>query len=92
MKPQGINHALPITLLYLVIHTNHFLQALEDDAESTQLNVTKSRGRRRRTVSQLGWVQTALGGPALDVPKPSHTSGWKAWSGGWLGSEMWLIL
>lgn len=30
-------------LVYLFIHTNHFLQGLEEDVESMELNVAKSK-------------------------------------------------
>lgn len=36
------------SLVYLVIRTNHFLQRLEEDAGSMELNVAKSRGTDRK--------------------------------------------
>lgn len=61
IKLQGINHALPVTSVYLVIYTNHFLRALRR-VQNPEFSVSKSRvPSERRTVSQLGWVQTALG-------------------------------
>lgn len=51
----------PITfLVFLLIHTNHFLQGLEEDSESVELNVAKSRARKRRAGSGLPG-QRALG-------------------------------
>lgn len=65
IKLQGINHALPVTSVYLVIYTNHFLRALRR-VQYPEFNVSKSRvTSERRTVSQLGWVQTALGRAVL---------------------------
>lgn len=71
IKPQGINHALPVTLVYLITYTNHFLQGLEEDAESMELNMEKTKNqktenknrevRKRRALSQLGWAEMTLG-------------------------------
>lgn len=86
-------------LVYLFIHTNHFLQGLEEDAESMELNVAKSRGTKRRgnTTALIG-----LGDPGVFLSW-MH-SGWAGlWGGkpqqqgqlgleGRLGSGMWLIL
>lgn len=95
MKPRGINHALLVTLVYLVIYTHRFLQGLEEDAESLELNVAENRGtREKRTTSQpqLGWVQTALGSPEphghaslVEKPRQQRHATWRVAGAGHTG-------
>lgn len=46
IKPQGINHTLSVTLVNLITYTNHFLQGLEEDAESMELNMEKTNKQK----------------------------------------------
>lgn len=100
MKPRGINHALPVTLVYLVIYTDHFLQGLEEDAESMALNVAKKQRdeEEKDSVTATAWVgsdnpgavPSPLGMLSVGKPQQRRHATWRVAGVGHTG--IWLIL
>lgn len=65
--------------LFLIIHTQHFLQGFEEDVEFVELNVAKGRG-----ISFTGSEDPGAFQAGLDFRLESPNSGeGLAWMGGW---------